>query len=143
MVSRELNKISPLPSRKTISKVTVAELSDRHKKLRTLRHSTTNCLFGAVPVTSQNTFSCVPFTGNRSIQKGATSVVGRCTKLRNPLGVSRTLLYPAYASVKLIVPLLLTNIFEKFPPPNSIGKGGLTAATESSPRFRFVPVMVV
>ena len=94
----------------------------------------TSSLFGSVPVTAQKTFWSP--TANRSSHHGATRVAICEVGIEALNGVVKEL-------VKLTLPLLLTKSVVKLPPPKAIGNGEVIDAEESSPRLRFVPVIVL
>src|SRR5215467_13103594 len=64
------------PSKNTTWNVRPAALSPLHNQnsYATCRHSKTTSLFGALPMTAQNTFWSVPCWGAKRSQNGATTV---------------------------------------------------------------------
>jgi hypothetical protein len=90
---------------------------------------------GAVPVTAQKTFCSVPATGARSSQNGATSSPSGAFPITVLIGSVK-------GAKKLMVPLLLTKSRLKLAPPKRIARGRVMSAEESSPRLRFVPLML-
>jgi len=96
---------------------------------------------GSRSTTAQKTFCAPPFTGKRSCQKGATSVTGGERRRRKDLRWQRANMIVAKGVRETYGPIAADENLVKVPPAYAIGNGEVTAATESSPRFKLVPAM--